>query len=137
MNLRSLTASIAFAAVSITAAHAAPPTSLAATTWTMQINRDIAQLVITHQGGPGTAGGPTCRLLIGTIGNAPVRGWYCFESGRFQLLHNNVGTANTVRVFTGNVSDDIVGQTLYMAGTVSIQDSAFGTLGEFNFSGTR
>jgi hypothetical protein len=40
-------------------------------------------------------------------------------------------------VFTGNVSDDVSGQTLYMGGTVAVDDPAFGDLGETNFSATR
>ena len=44
--------------------------------------------------------------------------------------------SDSVRVFTGNVSDDVPGETLYMAGTVSVFDAAFGDYGEYNFSAT-
>jgi hypothetical protein len=37
----------------------------------------------------------------------------------------------------GNVSDDVTGQPLYMAGTMTVLFSAFGDLGEYNFSATR
>jgi hypothetical protein len=41
-----------------------------------------------------------------------------------------------VRVFTGSVSDVVAGQPLQMAGTVTVLISAFGDLGEYNFSAT-
>jgi len=47
------------------------------------------------------------------------------------------GTGNAVRIFTGNVSDEVVGETLYMAGTMTVLDAAFGDLGEYNFSATQ
>ena len=115
-------------------ASAAPPANLAGTTWTVQVNRDSEQLVITAQGGPGAPGAAVCRLLIGTIGIAPVRGWYCPSTGRIHLRHNNLSSGVTVRVFTGNVSDEVIGQRLYMGGTVAIADAAFGDLGETNFA---
>lgn len=118
-------------------ALAAPPDNWAGTTWTMQVNRSSEQLVITHQGGPGAPGARACRLLIGTLGVAPVRGWYCPNSGRVHPLHQNLGRGETVRVFTGQVSDDIVGQPLYIGGTVAIDNAAFGDMGESNFSAIR
>jgi hypothetical protein len=48
-----------------------------------------------------------------------------------------LSAGNAERVFTGNVSDDVIGQTLYMAGTMTVLDAAFGDLGEYNFSATR
>jgi hypothetical protein len=115
-------------------AWAAPPANLANTTWAVQANRDTELLVITNQGGAGAPGASICRVIIGTIGIAPIRGWFCPAIGRIHFRHNNLSTGATVRVFTGNVSDDLPGQTLYMGGTMTIDNSAFGELGEYNFS---
>ncbi len=121
-------------AIAAASAMAAPPANLAGTTWTVQINRDTAQLVITAQGGPGAPGAAVCRTIIGNFGIPPVRGWYCPATGRIHFRHNNLDTGTTVRTFTGNVSDVLVGQPTYMAGTVAIENAAFGDLGEKNFS---
>jgi hypothetical protein len=126
----------ATAALGAGIASAAPPASLGNTAWTMQINRDVAQLVITSQSGPGAPGASRCRVINGTFDVATIRGWYCPDTGQLQFLHRNAGNANTVRVFSGSVSDDVPGETLYMAGTVSVHDANFGDYGEYNFSAT-
>ena len=114
------------------------PANLAGTTWTLQTTRDAVQLVILTQGGPGAPGAHTCRHISGDIGNvAHVQGWYCPATGRIHFQHKNLGSGNAVRVFTGNVSDDVIGQPLHMAGTMTVLDAAFGDLGEYNFSATR
>jgi hypothetical protein len=119
-------------------ASAERPANLAGTTWTLQTNRDAVQLVILAQGGAGAPGALTCRHISGDIGNvAHVQGWYCPATGRIHFQHKNLGSGNAVRIFTGNVSDDVIGQTLYMAGTMTVLDAAFGDLGEYNFSATR
>ena len=132
---------LAIAAAALLAAGAASaerPANLAGTTWTLQTNRDAVQLVITTQGGAGAPGAATCRHINGDIGNvAHIRGWYCPATGRIHFQHKNLGTGNAVRIFTGNVSDDVIGQTLHMAGTMTVLDAAFGDLGEYNFSATR
>lgn len=128
---------IAAAVLAAAPAWAARPANLAGTTWTVQTNRAAEQLVITHQGGPGTAGGPNCLLVQGTIGPAPVRGWYCQAVGRLHLRHQNMGTGATVRVIDAHVSDEIVGQPLYLGGTLFVEDAVFGELGAYNFSGVR
>ena len=138
MNIK--LASIAAAAALLTAgsALAQRPTNIANTTWTLQTNRSSVQLVITSQGGSGAPGAATCRHINGEIGNvAHVRGWYCPSTGRIHFVHRNLGSGDAVRVFTGNVSDDATGQTLHMAGTMTVLISAFGDLGEYNFSATR
>lgn len=112
----------------------APPTTLAGTTWDVQANQETAELIITNQGGPGGPGGPNSLVIIGTIGIAPIRGWYSPASGRIHFLHNNVGSGATVRVFTGNLSDDVASQPRFMGGTVMVEAVAFGHLGEYNFS---
>ena len=128
---------IAVTACGVTgAASAAPPASLANTTWTMQVNRDIEQLTITSQSGPGAPGAAICRIINGTFGAASIRGFYCPDSGHTVFVHRNAGNANTVRVFTGNVSDDEAGQTLYMGGTMAVLDAAFGDYREYNFAAT-
>ena len=42
-----------------------------------------------------------------------------------------------MRIFIGNVSDDVLGQPLYMAGTMTVLNTYFGELGEYNFSAIR
>lgn len=137
-SVRTIVLATAVAAGIVTGpASAAPPASLGNTTWTMQINRDVAQLVITSQSGPGAPGAATCRVINGTFGIANIRGWYCPDTGRIQFVHKNAGSGNAVRVFTGNLSDDDPAGTVYMAGTVSVLDAAFGDYGEYNFSATK
>ncbi len=141
--MRSIIAITVAAVVSLTtyAAAAAPPANLGNTTWTLQANRDSVQLIINSQSGPGAPGAATCRVINGELGIAPptilVHGWYCPSTGRIHFVHKNVGSGNAVRVFTGNVSDDVPGQTLYMAGTMTVLAVAFGDYGEYNFSATQ
>ena len=71
-----------------------------------------------------------------TNNDITVRGWYCPATGRIHFVHRNLDSGDAVRVFTGNVSDDALGQTLYMAGTMTVLISALGDLGEYNFSAT-
>ncbi|MFY9269210.1 MAG: hypothetical protein WAO55_05595 [Candidatus Manganitrophaceae bacterium] len=137
------TITIAVAAATFFAAGTAfaeRPANLAGTTWTLQTNREATQLVITSQGGPGAPGAANCRHINGELGTPPptilIRGWYCPSTGRIHFVHMNLSNDNTVRVFTGNVSDDLSGQTLYMAGTMTVLAIAFGDLGEYNFSAT-
>ena len=118
-------------------ASAAPPENIARTTWSVQVNRNTtAVLVIETQAGPGAPGQATCRAINGHFNavEVPVHGWYCPSTGRIHLLHNNLHSGVTVRVFTGNVSDEAIGEPLFMAGTVAIEAIAFGDLGETNFS---
>lgn len=128
---------VAAAALATSAALAAPPASIDGSTWTLRANRDVVQLVITHQGGAGAPGGAICRLIIGTIGIAPIRGWYCPATGRVHFLHFNVGSGATMRAFTGNVSDEVIGQPLFMGGSVTVDNTGAGDLGEYNFSASQ
>lgn len=133
---------IVAAATSVIAgnAWAQRPANLAGTTWTMHANRDALQLVINTQGGPGAPGAAECRGLDGTLNTTPdivVTGWYCPATGRIHLVHRNLTSKIAVRVFTGNVSDEVIGQPLYMAGTMTVLFSAFGDLGEYNFSAVK
>lgn len=121
-------------------AWAQRPDNLRGTTWTMQANRDTLQLVIDTQGGPGAPGAAECRGLDGTLNTTPdivVTGWYCPATGRIHLVHRNLTSKIAMRVFTGNVSDEVIGQPLYMAGTMTVLFSAFGDLGEYNFSAVK
>jgi hypothetical protein len=137
-SLKTTTLAIAAATVlAATAVSAERPANLAGTTWTVQTNRDVVELVITSQGGPGAPGAATCRHIDGVIGNvAHIRGWYCPLTGRIHFVHRNLGSGDAVRIFTGNVSDGLVGEGLSMAGTMTVLISAFGDLGEYNFSAT-
>ena len=114
-----------------------PPANIANTTWTLQTNVDVETLVITSQGGPGAPGAANCRIINGDIGNvAHIRGWYCPATGRIHFVHRIFDSGDAVRIFTGNVSDLVPGQPLFMAGTMTVLISAFGDLGEYNFSGS-
>jgi len=115
-------------------AAAERPVNIGGTFWTVQINRDVVQLAITTQGGPGAPGASTCRHINGEIGIAPVQGWYCPLTGRIHFLHNNVNSGATVRTFSGYISDQVPGQPLFMSGTMTVNAIAFGDLGEYNFS---
>ena len=66
-----------------------------------------------------------------------IHGWYCPSTGRIHFKHNNLSTNVTVRVFIGNVSDEVSGLPLLMSGTVMVDYAAFGSLGEYNFSATQ
>lgn len=134
-NAKLFVPALAVIALLVTGASAAaPPPNVAGTTWAVQANRDVETLTITNQGGAGAPGASICRVILGTIGIAPIRGWYCPSTGRIHFRHNNISTGATVRVFTGNVSDQVPGQSLFMGGTMAIDNAAFGNLGEYNFS---
>jgi hypothetical protein len=117
------------------AAGLGPPHNLQGTAWTVQVNRGTDQLAITSQPGPGPSGYATCPPILGTIGAAAIRGWYCPSSGRIHFLRYDVNTGVTAAVFTGNVSDALNNnQQLYMGGTVTVVDPLLGRLGEYNFA---
>jgi len=143
MKSLSKTLQLAVATAALFAAGAASaerPANLAGTTWTLQANRDVLQLIINTQSGPGAPGAETCRHINGTINTTPdiaIQGWYCPAAGRIHFVHKNLASGNAVRVFTGSVSDDVIGQPLYMAGTMTVLAIAFGDLGEYNFAATR
>ena len=121
-------------------AWAQRPANLAGTTWTLQANRDTAQIVINTQTGAGAPGAAECRGIDGTLNTTPdikISGWFCPSTGRIHLVHRNLDSKIAVRVFTGNVSDDVIGQPLYMASTMTVLFSAFGDLGEYNFSAVK
>jgi hypothetical protein len=138
---RTLTITLALATAIVIGAgtaHAERPANIARTTWTLQVNLDVVTLIIETQGGPGAPGAAQCRHINGNLNdtNITIRGWYCPATGRIHFVHRNLGSDNAVRVFTGNVSDNVAGQRLQMAGTMTVLISAFGDLGEYNFSAT-
>lgn len=126
---------LALGAFASGAAWAAAPQNIADTTWRMQINRDAEELVITAQGGPGAPGAANCHVIQGTFGVAEINGWYCPATGRIHFVHTNADSGVAVRIFTGNLSDEVRGQRLFMGGTVTVLNPAFGDLGEYNFAG--
>jgi hypothetical protein len=129
------------AALAAGTAAAERPASLAGTTWTVQTNRDAVQLVIDTQGAAGAPGAAVCRTINGHFNLAPpeigIRGWYCPSTARIHFVHRNLDSHDAVRVFSGNVSDNVIGQPLYMGGTMTVLISPLGDLGEYNFSATR
>jgi hypothetical protein len=134
--LFSLTLAAVLAAA--TTLSAARPANLAGTSWLVQVNGSTEVLNITTQGGPGAPGAANCRVINGDIRSvADIRGWYCPATGRVFFVHKNADSGLAVRVFSGHVSDEVLGQPLHMAGTVAIVNSAFGDLGEYNFSATQ
>ena len=130
--LRTLIATAAF--VFTSAALAAPPANIVGT-WTILVDQSYTTLDISNQGGPGAPGAAQCRVILGTLGVAPVRGHYCPASGRLHFLHNNLSTGATVRTFTGSVSQDANGA--HMAGTFNVVNAAFGNYGEYPFSANK
>ena len=140
-SLKSCVLVIATAACVIAGnAWAQRPADLTGTTWTLQANRDTAQLVINTQLSPGAPGNAECRSIVGTLNTTPdivVTGWYCPSTGRIHLVHRNLTSKIAMRVFTGNVSDEVIGQPLHMAGTMTVLFSAFGDLGEYSFSAVK
>lgn len=142
MNARSPFRALAVAAVVLAAgsAQARRPLDLAGTTWTLQTHRGTAQLVINTQGGAGAPGAAVCQHIdanLDTVPDVKAVGWYCPSTGRIHLVHRNLDSKIALRVFTGNVSDAVVGQPLYLAGTMTVLISAFGDLGETNFSAVK
>ncbi len=118
------------------AAHAAPPASLANTTWLLSVDGGAAvTLFIDTQAGPGAPGNTNCRAIRGSFqsGIVPVHGWYCPGTGRFHLIHPNKTSGVVMRAFMGNVSDAGV-QPVTIEGTAAIDYAAFGDLGEVDFT---
>ena len=117
-------------------ASATPPANVTGS-WSILTDQTYTTLDITNQGGPGGPGGSTCRVILGTIGIAPIRGHYCPSTGHIHFLHNNVSTGVTVRTFTGSVSAATASAPAHMAGTMNVVNVGFGPFGEFPFSATK
>ena len=115
-------------------ALASPPASVVGY-WSLLSGQTQEDLEITRQDSyPAGA----CEKIIGTIrGIAPIHGIYCPDTGRIQMVHENVATNYTVRVFTGNLAEEVYGQPLRMAGTFTVLYQTFGTFGEYGFSASQ
>ena len=123
--------------ISASAALAAPPANVVGT-WNVVLEANQTEvLIIASQSGPGAPGASRCRIVSGTIGIAPVRGYYCVDSGQFHILHNNLSTGRTVRDFSGVVSEDPATGDVQIAGTFHVLAVAFGDYGEKPFSATK
>ena len=131
--LRTLIATAAFAFTS--AALAAPPANIVGS-WTILVDQSYTTLDVTAQGGPGAPGAIECRVILGNLGVAPVRGYYCPKSGRIHFLHNNLSSGVTMRTFAGSVSQD-ASAAMHMAGTFNVLAAAFGNYGEYPFSANK
>jgi hypothetical protein len=118
------------------AASAAPPPTVVGT-WSILIDQTYTTLTIDSQGGGGGPGGSVCRVILGSLGIAPVNGYYCPGSGRVHFLHKNVSSGVTVRDFTGSVTAATANSPAQMAGTFNVVNVAFGPFGEYPFSATR
>ena len=127
IGIASLMSSFAFAAP--------PPTAVG--TWLLLVDQTYTTLDITNQGGAGAPGSAVCRVVLGTIGIAPVRGTYCPATGHIELLHNNISSGVTVRTFSGSLSNATATNQAHMAGTMQVMNTAFGPFGEYPFSGLR
>jgi hypothetical protein len=137
-RLRAAGAAIALAvsAMLSQSASATPPASVVGS-WSILVDQTYTTLDITNQGGPGGPGGSTCRLIIGTIGIAPITGHYCLPTGRIHFLHKNVSSGATVRDFTGSVTAATAAAPAHMAGTFNVVNVAFGPFGEYPFSASK
>jgi len=131
--LRALAATAGLALTS--GAMAAPPANVVGS-WVILADQTYTTLDISNQGGPGAPGAVECRVILGTIGVAPIRGHYCPKSGRIHFLHNNLSSGATMRTFTGSVSQDASG-AMHMAGTFNVLAAAFGNYGEYPFSANK
>lgn len=127
---------ICIASLATSVALATPPAT-AVGTWLILVDQTHTTLDITNQGGPGAPGSTVCRVILGTIGIAPVRGTYCPDSGHIEILHNNLSSGVTVRTFSGSLSDATATDPAHMAGTMQVMNTAFGPFGEYPFSGFR
>jgi hypothetical protein len=105
--------------------------------WNIIGNQHIGTLTIATQATVGN-----CRRITGTAypGTAvahPIEGFYCPFSGRFQFVRKQPASNDTLQVWTGNVSQD--GVVDRMGGTFTSVSTALGggSLGEYNFQGSK
>jgi hypothetical protein len=135
-NISMLAAAVA-TALTVGTASAARPATIGQTTWTLQTNLGLVELVISAQGGANAPGAATCRVIDGKIDvDTDIDGWYCPSNGRIHFIHKNQDTGYPVRVFFGLVAGDALGVPVSMDGVVTVLVPEFGDLGEYIFSAT-
>ena len=104
--------------------------------WNIIGNQHIGTMIIATQAAVGN-----CRRIAGTVYPGtpvahPIEGFYCPFSGRLQFVRKLPANNDTIQVWTGNVSQD--GVIDRMGGTfTSVNAGAGGSLGEYNFQGSR
>ena len=110
--------------------------------WRVRINQEVDTLVIESQGGPING---ECRRIVGFFpiqnqDDGPrIHGFYCSATGRMQFVHSNLSTLLAVRVFTGNLADQVEGQPDRIGGTFTVvaAPASFGAFGEYGFSAVK
>jgi hypothetical protein len=113
---------------------ASPPADITGY-WSVAVGQEQEDMEIIRQDSyPSGA----CQKISGKFrGIAPFHGIYCPASGRVQMVHENLSTSYAVRVFTGNLAEEIPGYPNRMAGTFTVLYPTFGEYGEYGFSATQ
>ena len=105
--------------------------------WSIIGNQHVGRLIIAAQAGVGQCRRITGMVYPGTAVAHPIEGFYCPFSGRIQFVRKQPASNDTLQVWTGNVSQD--GVVDRMGGTFTSVSSALGggSLGEYNFQGSK
>ena len=137
--MKSSLKTIAFAVATFLGAGTASaerPANLANTTWTLQTNLDTVQLFIDTQGGPGAPGAATCRTSTAISATSHTSAAGTARRPGASISCTETSTPATRSGSSLATCPTMPGQPLYMAGTMTVLISAFGDLGEYNFSAT-
>lgn len=103
--------------------------------WSLMSGQEQEDMEITRQDSYPDG---VCQKIIGKFHNIPpFHGIYCPATGRIQIVHENLHTNYAVRVFTGNLAEQIDGYPNRMAGTFTVLYPTFGVYGEYGFSATQ
>ena len=105
--------------------------------WSIIGNQHIGTLSITTQAAIGNCRRITGVVYPGTPVAHPIEGFYCPFSGRIQFVRKLPANNDTLQVWTGNVSQDAAIDR--MGGTFTSVSTALGggSLGEYNFQGSK
>ncbi len=105
--------------------------------WSIIGNQHNGLLNIVSQAAVGNCRRITGTAYPGTTVAHPIEGFYCPFSGRIQFVRKQPASNDTLQVWTGNVSQD--GVVDRMGGTFTSVSSALGggSLGEYNFQGSK
>lgn len=105
--------------------------------WNIIGNQHIGTLHIATQAAVGNCRRITGTVYPGTVVAHPIEGFYCPFSGRIQFVRKLPANNDTLQVWTGNVSQD--GAIDRMGGTFTSVSTALGggSLGEYNFQGSK